>query len=212
MQWVAVGSLFLFLMVLCNTLDCMNTGCFTVAAHAAIFPSQRQILELKEITNPALLLYFRCSFKGHRRRTKLEVSMISAPASTGLRVSTSPGCGSLPVMQSKYLSILNSVWSQMPALKCSQWGLWLSTGKRSQLGEPEDSPLGKCPPDLVPPGKGLSGKRKQLVTFCFQETEMEKTSQFSPVSPLHLTARWLLRDLNQSVDHLTPVGAGFDCS
>lgn len=70
------------------------------------------------------------------------------------------------------------MWSQTPALKCSQWGLWLSTGKRSQLGEPggQSSRFG-------PTAKGLSRKRKQLVTFCFQETETERVSKFSPVLP-----------------------------
>lgn len=190
MQWVAVGGLFLFLMVLCNILDCMDAGCFTVVAHAAIFLPQRQILELKEITNPALLLYFRCSFRGHRWRRKLEVSMISAPASTGLRVSTSPGCGSLPVMQSKYLSILNSVWSQMPALKCSQSGLWLSTGKRSQLGEPEDSPLGSVHQIWFHLERDSLGRGSNLSLSAFKK---QRWKRFPSSHQSHLF-NWLLGD------------------
>lgn len=205
MQWVAVGILFLFLLVLCSILGCMNTVCFT-QAHAANFLPQRHVLELKEITNAARFLYWRYAFKGHRWRRKLEVSVLSAPASTGLPASTNSGCGSLPVTQSKYQHILNSVQSQTPALKSSRWGLWLSTDRRSQLVDPGGQSSGKGPPDLVPPEKGLW---EEEATCCFlfpRITEMEKASQFSSVLPLHRTARCF------NVEHLTPVGEGFDCS
>lgn len=41
---------------------------------------------------------------------------------------------------------------------------------------------------------------------------MEKASQFSPVLPPRLTTWCLLRDWNQRMEHLTPVGDGFDHS
>lgn len=76
-----------FKMIICNILDCTNTGCFTQGHTAGSLP-QKQVLELKEITKPTFLPSGRCAFRGHRWREMLEVSTLSVSPCAGLFVNT----------------------------------------------------------------------------------------------------------------------------